>query len=87
MSVVELKTYCMTTDEESSASHFFAFLLIETFDSGCWKREMLAYHLMGLCHLKLKDLFKDVIFIILTSGQIFIPRQFFSYQVLKMPIY
>jgi len=45
----------MTTDEESSAStSFSAFLQVETFDSGCWKRDMLAFHLLGLCHLQLK---------------------------------
>jgi len=44
---------------------------------------MLAFHLMELCRLKLKDLFKDVIFIILTSDQIFIPCQFLGYRVLN----
>lgn len=82
--MVELKTYCMITDEESSASpFFFVFLHMETFESGCWKRGMLAFHLMGLCHLKLKDLFKDTIFIILASGQIFTPRQFFGFRLIN----
>jgi hypothetical protein len=58
MSVVELKTYCMTTDEESSTSPFFTFLQMETFESGCWKRDMLAFHVMELRGLKLKDLLK-----------------------------
>jgi hypothetical protein len=51
--VVELKTYCMTTDEKSSSSLFFYVLTDGKFESGCWKRDMLAFHLMELsCKIK-----------------------------------
>jgi hypothetical protein len=52
---------------------------METFESVCWKMDMLALHLKEFCLLKLKNLF----FIILTSGQILVPCQFLGYRVLN----
>jgi hypothetical protein len=56
---------------------------METFELERWKRDMLAFYLMEFCRLKLKDLFKAVIFIILTLGQILVPCQFWGYRVLN----
>jgi hypothetical protein len=73
----------MTSDEESSASSFSTFLEMKTFETGCWKRGMLAFHLMELFRLKLRDLFEVIILITLTSGQIFVPCRFLGYRVLN----
>jgi hypothetical protein len=54
-----------------------------TFESGYWKSDILAFHPMELCHLKLNDLFKAKTLIILTSGQIFISCQFLGYRFLN----